>query len=100
MFLFTNNLAGLSKVELLLITTFGRESSVEGFELIKFIVLFGVECFFSKVLVLDSPCLNFLISLETKFFPPSLHGDTTEPCKTRRDSGCLDLKIQRFDISW
>jgi hypothetical protein len=79
-------------VELVLldIVTLGPVNSFGGCKFKEFIVLFGVERFLSRVLLLD---IGAILSL-FEFIPPLLAGETTDPCKTRRDSGCLDLEAR------
>ena len=64
-------------------------------------VLFGVDCcFLSNVFVLDPEFCHALIWSVIEFLPPSLCDGMTDPCRTRRDSGCFDLIHQDIEIKF
>ena len=64
-------------------------------------VLFGVDCcFLSNVFVLDPEFCHALIWSVMEFLPPSLCDGMTDPCRTRSDSGCLDLIHQDIEIKF
>ena len=85
-------------------TTFGRftVASSGGCTCMGFVtdaVLFGVDCcFLSNVFVLDPEFCHALIWSVIEFLPPSLCDGMTDPCRTRRDSGCFDLIYQDIEI--